>query len=86
MIGERRLRMKHLTGTLAILSLFAAVPALASDISSDRHFAETKAARTVSEARRVRSPEVNEGNKEKCACRCAKSDVHDSVRAEHGGR
>jgi hypothetical protein len=88
MIGERRLRMKHLTGALAILSLFAAVPALASDISSDRHFAETKAAqaRAASEARRVRSPEVNEVKKESSACRCAKSDVHDEARAEPHGR
>ena len=35
--------MKHLANALAVLSLFAAAPAFASDVSSDRDFAETRA-------------------------------------------
>ena len=35
--------LKQLASALAVLSLFAGAPAFASDVSSDRHFAETKA-------------------------------------------
>ena len=80
--------MKHLTSALAVLSLFAAAPAFASDVSSDRQFAETKAlqsSRTTTEAQAPDSPHVKTKS---CAsrCSCARSDDPQAVRAEPGGR
>jgi outer membrane lipoprotein-sorting protein len=84
--------MKHLASALAVLSLFAAAPAFASDVSSDRHFAETKALqsralqslRTTTEAQVPDSPQVKTKS---CAsrCSCARSDDPQAVRAEPGG-
>lgn len=83
--------MRHLTSALAVLSLFAATPAFASDVSSDRHFAETKASqaralqslRATTEAQTY-SPQVNtESSASRCSC--ARSDDSQAVRAEPGG-
>lgn len=79
--------MKHLIRALTLLSLFAAAPAFASDVSSDRQFTETKSAqaralqslRTTAEPSRA-SPR---DNKERCACSCARSDVQ-ALRVEPG--
>jgi hypothetical protein len=83
--------MKHLANALAVLSLFAAAPAFASDVSSDRDFAETRAlqsrasqsSRTTTEAQGPHSQKVKAEN---CAsrCVCARSDDPQAVRAEPG--
>lgn len=80
--------MKHLTRALALLSLFAAAPAFASDVSSDRHFTETKSAqarslqslRTTAETPRA-SPR---DNRERCACSCPRSADAQALRGEPG--
>jgi hypothetical protein len=82
--------MKHLVSALAMMSLFTAAPAFASDVSSDRHFSETKAVqsraleslRATTDAQ-TNSPSVNE---KRCACSCARSDDLGVRRGEPGGR
>ena len=62
--------MKHLANALAVLSLFAAAPAFASDGPSDRDFAETRAlqsrasqsSRTTTEAQGPNSQKVKAEN------------------------
>ncbi len=82
--------MKHLANALAVLSLFAAAPALASDTSSDRQFAETKAMqsralqslRATTEAQSHDSPNVTSMP---CACSCSRSSDPQVTRGEPGG-
>ncbi|WP_242344629.1 hypothetical protein [Anaeromyxobacter terrae] len=79
--------MKHLTSALAILSLFAAAPALASDVSSDRHFAETKAAQSRKGTTDGHVAPSQEVKKESCArCSCAKSGDPRAPRNDTGAR
>jgi hypothetical protein len=80
--------MKHLTSALAIASLLVAVPALASDISSDRYFAEKKASasqRATPQMPTADAPEVK-GESYASRCTCARSDGSKAARAEPGGR
>ena len=82
--------MKHLASALAMLSLFAAAPALASDISSDRHFAETKAmqSRALQSLRattEAQSPDSPQAKKQPCACSCSRSEDPQMIRGEPGG-
>jgi hypothetical protein len=88
-IGRKRIPMKHLANALAVLSLFAAAPAFASDVSSDRDFAETRALQSRAlqssrtEAQGPNSRKVKAENRAS-RCGCARSDDPQAVRAEPG--
>jgi hypothetical protein len=77
--------MKHLVSALAMLSLFAAAPALASDISSDRQFAETKAMQSVRPTTEAQSHDPRQVNKLPCACSCSRGSDPQVTRGEPGG-
>lgn len=82
--------MKHLASALAILSLFAAAPALASDISSDRQFAKTKAMQSralqsLSATTEAQSPDSPKVNAMPCACSCSRGSDPQVTRGEPGG-
>jgi hypothetical protein len=81
--------MKYLVSTLAMVSLFTATPALASDVSSDRHFTESKAlqARALEslKAPAAQGPAAP-AKQARCACSCAMGGVDsEGTRAEPGG-
>jgi hypothetical protein len=83
--------MKHLTSAFAVLSLFATAPAFASDVSSDRQFAETKALQlralqSIRATTTAQAPASTEDTKDCARCNCARSDVPRAARAEPGGR